>query len=265
MIIWGTKLLRLRQGRVADFCPMCREVRAFGLVRTNSVSHLYFIPLGFGTTIAVTAVCESCGHEMERDPTVYRTLAPKRSKDDVTALVKQTFPDIAEAYAERLELEAELRKSSDGLAASVREELVREALVNVSGAVEQIYARTHLDWRFGLSLLGLLAVPLVTRSLAGTVSSNAQLESAVSTAAGVVACACFALSVWFAATANGRRLRSTVLPRLLTALRPLRPRESELDAMLKRFKVSGLKLGKKLRAREIAAAIDPMLVNQLGR
>jgi hypothetical protein len=32
-----------------------------------------------------------------------------------------------------------------------------------------------------------------------------------------------------------------------------------------RFKASGLKLGKKLRAREIAAAIDPQLVKQLGR
>jgi hypothetical protein len=56
----------------------------------------------------------------------------------------------------------------------------------------------------------------------------------------------------------------TVLPRLITALRPLRPRESELDALLKRFKDSGLKIGKKLRAREVVAAIDPMLAKKLG-
>ena len=265
MIIWGTKHIRLRQGRVADFCPMCRDVRAFCVVRTNSVSHLYFVPLGRGSTIAVTAECETCGHEMERDPTVYRALAPKRSKDDVGALVKQTFPDLAQAYAERLELEAELRKSSEGIPASVREELLREALVNVSGPVEQIYSRTNLDWRFGSSLLGALALPMVMTSLAASVSSDANVSGAVGMAAGLVACAGLVLAVYFAATANGRRLRSTVLPRLLTALRPLRPRESELDELLKRFKASGLKLGKKLRAREIAAAIDPQLVKQLGR
>jgi hypothetical protein len=179
MIIWGTTHIRLRQGRVADFCPMCRDVRAFMVIRTNAVGHLYFIPLGTGRTIAVTAECESCGHEMERDPTLYRALAPKRSKDSVASLVKQTFPNLAEVFAERLELEAELRKSSDGLEAGVREALIREALVNVSGAVERIYTRPSFDWRFLVSLLLCVVAPFCFRAPRESSAVSASSECSI--------------------------------------------------------------------------------------
>jgi hypothetical protein len=262
MIVWGTKHVRSKQGRVADFCPMCREVRAFGVIRTNSVGHIYFIPLGSGRTIAVTAECETCGHEMSRDPTSYHALAPKRSKDDLGALVKKTFPDVTQVYAERLELEGQIRKSPESLQANVRSELIREALTNVSPAVERIYARTNLDGRFGACLLTALVAMFLLPF--GTMSSDATLQSIASAAVGIVVCVALLAAVYFAATSNGRTLRTKVMPRLMTALRPLRPRESELEALLGRFKAAGLKVGKKLRAREIAAAIDPVLVDKLA-
>jgi hypothetical protein len=265
VIIWGTKILRLRQGRVADFCPMCREPSCFTVIRINSVGHLYFIPLGTGRTVAMSAVCESCGHEKECDPTIYRALAKKRSKDGVTALVKQTFPNLAEVYAERLELEAQVAKSSDNLATGVREALIREALVNITGPVEHLYSRTHGDWRVLVSVLAAIAIPLSLAALGGALSLPPEQDRWLMLAAAASALGGIVVAGYFAATSNGRELRRSILPRLVTALRPLRPRETELAALLERFKQSGLKAGRKLRAREIAAAIDPLLVKSLGR
>jgi len=34
-IVWGKKRVERKQGMVADFCPICREVRAFTLIRLH--------------------------------------------------------------------------------------------------------------------------------------------------------------------------------------------------------------------------------------
>ena len=41
MIVWGTRIVRHREGRVADFCQLCRQPRAFVLSTVRSVGHIY--------------------------------------------------------------------------------------------------------------------------------------------------------------------------------------------------------------------------------
>ena len=48
-IVWGTKRTERKQGLVADFCPICREVRAFQLIRVGLASLVHtFIQMHLG-------------------------------------------------------------------------------------------------------------------------------------------------------------------------------------------------------------------------
>ena len=79
MIIWGTKRVEKKLGRVADLCPICREVRCIALKKISMVSHIYYVGLGRGETVGHFGNCETCGFEMEVDPTRYESLANPRS------------------------------------------------------------------------------------------------------------------------------------------------------------------------------------------
>ena len=36
-ISWGTKVASKRLGRVADFCPICRDIQAFGVTKLDKI------------------------------------------------------------------------------------------------------------------------------------------------------------------------------------------------------------------------------------
>jgi hypothetical protein len=42
VIIWGTKRTLNKLGYVADFCPLCRQSRAFSVSRVGKVGHFYY-------------------------------------------------------------------------------------------------------------------------------------------------------------------------------------------------------------------------------
>src|SRR5258706_9118781 len=42
-IIWGKKRVTKSLGYVADFCPLCRDVRTFELVRVGLAGHIYYL------------------------------------------------------------------------------------------------------------------------------------------------------------------------------------------------------------------------------
>ncbi|MEZ6317423.1 MAG: hypothetical protein R3B49_01525 [Phycisphaerales bacterium] len=48
MIIWGSRIIRRRLGRVGTFCPLRRELREFEAWDIRKTTHLYFVPLGSG-------------------------------------------------------------------------------------------------------------------------------------------------------------------------------------------------------------------------
>ncbi len=256
MIVWGTKRVEKKLGRVADWCPMCREVRAFLMRKVSMVGHVYFLSLGRGETVGHFAGCESCGFEMEVDPTAYAAMAKPRSKLDARQLVQSTFPNIRDAYAERLELEKRLRDGA-AIEPEVREELLREVLQNAAPAVEARYSGgTQLDARTGLALLATLLAPFailwVGEQVVGPEAAGAWAPQAAGLAfvAGLIAT--FAVG----ATANARWLRAHILPMLVRAFRPLRPSEQELDQLLAKFRAADLKIGKKLKSRLVCESLQ---------
>lgn len=259
MIVWGTKRVERTLGRVADFCPMCRDVRAFRIRKISMVGHVYFVGLGRGETVGHVGRCELCGFERDVDPTRYAALAKARSKSNARQLMQETFPDIAHAYAERFELERELRRSPGSIDRELREELIREALQNAAPAVEARYAGgTTLDSRSLLALLGTVVAPIVLLVVAREAVAPDTYTSVVGPLAGVLCVAGFAATLFLGLTSNRRWMRSHLLPMLARALRPLRPTEEELDRLLEKFRAADLKIGKKLRSRLVCRTLEDL-------
>ena len=48
LFIWGKKRVERNIGKVADFCPICREVRMFQLIRVGVADHIYYVSFGEG-------------------------------------------------------------------------------------------------------------------------------------------------------------------------------------------------------------------------
>ena len=61
VLFWGRKRREDHLGFVADFCPICREVRPFRLLAIRMVPHLFFIPMGSGRLECHVRVCLECG------------------------------------------------------------------------------------------------------------------------------------------------------------------------------------------------------------
>jgi len=255
MIIWGTKRVEKKLGRVADWCPMCREVRAFRLHKVSMVGHIYFVGLGRGETVGHFGTCESCAFEMEVDPTLYAALAKPRSQSDARQLVQETFPNIRDAYSERLELEKRLR-SGAGIEPETRQELLREVLQNAAPAVEARYAGgTQLDGKAGSALLATLVAPIVVIFSGQALLDPETVQSIVMPLAGVLIVAGLVATVFYAATSNGRWMRAHILPMLARAFGPLAPTEQELDQLLAKFRAADLKIGKKLKSRLVCETV----------
>ena len=254
MIIWGTKRVERKLGRVADHCPMCREVRAFALRKISMVGHIYYVGLGRGETVGHFGVGESSGFEMGIDPTEYDSIAKPRSREGVRELVQQTFPNIQSAYAERFELEKRLEESPAALEPELRQELIREVLQNASPAFEERYAgSTQLDWRAGLSLLIAVFGPMAILILAG----DAEASGAAFRYAALAVLGGGLVSMgYFAATTNRRWLRQHMLPMLTQAYRQLRPSQEELDGLIAKVRAADLKIGKKLKAKHLCESLE---------
>ena len=109
-IVWGKKRIERKQGMVADFCPICREVRAFTLIRVGLADHIYYVSFGQGKLAGHIIRCDTCGVALRADPTRFAT-AEKDPRIELETLIRQTFPRLRETYAERLALEQRIKRT----------------------------------------------------------------------------------------------------------------------------------------------------------
>jgi hypothetical protein len=84
-IIAGMKQVEQVRGMVADFCPICREVRAFQLIRIGLVSHIYYVSSGAGTLAGYVIRCNECGLRLKTDSDRY-AVTEKDSRVGIEAL-----------------------------------------------------------------------------------------------------------------------------------------------------------------------------------
>lgn len=123
-VVWGKKLTYQKIGHVADFCPLCCEVRAFTLERVGLNGHLYYVSVGKGELAGYQRCCAHCRHTFSADPEHYTAFAEQPL--ELAALISKTYPDIAEVQRARLSLERALRDGPVALPDDVRRHLLME-------------------------------------------------------------------------------------------------------------------------------------------
>lgn len=125
LVFWGTREREKRLGYVADFCPVCRKIRAFEVTRVSTASHIYFIPLERGTFLEHRQKCRSCFTAFTSHLGRYRAVTPNL-QGSMESLVTETFPSIHEVYRERLEIEERVKSGGSASDLELRKQMLME-------------------------------------------------------------------------------------------------------------------------------------------
>ena len=239
LLIWGTRTTRRRLGRVATFCPICRDFRVHRLHRIGSVAHFYWIPLGANRLAGHEATCEDCGTSFDVRIDSF-TAVSKDSAADLERLISETNPDLKEKAAGRLEHERLLREGR--IEPEVRMDALAEPFVMLEPEAEVRASQTHIDGRSGLGCLATL-VSIYGLVMVG-IHVGGPAENALGILAAVVAVVGLTGVGYRLATDKSRFVRQRLHPRLVRALRPLRPTHEELSRVVDRLRSKELVLGK---------------------
>ncbi len=243
-IVWGTKIVYSTTGYVADFCPMCRDIRAFALRRVGAAGHVYYITAGQGKLVGYERSCQTCDTAYKAEPSHYisisKTLLP------LPALIKSTYPTIAEALAERMELEQKIKQSPMLFSAEERRTLIRTPFLFLSPKVDQRFGSTHLDKEIGMAVAAAIALMFVAEPLGRLLTPDSPQQT-------LLGCLLLGLGlvVWQLAVSGRRYMQRTILPVLASTLRPLRPTELELKNTLAELRQLGHKMASKLSVADL--------------
>lgn len=241
MIHWGTKHVYRRLGYVADFCPLCRGVRAFELIRVGLAGHIYYISLTQGELVGHRARCTSCGTEFVTAPEVYAR--PSTQAGALPELIKLTFPNLARHYASRLALEKAIRDPFAKISQADRQWLLREPFKLLSFKAEERFRSSRIN-RESIAVF-LTALFVGAAAASGLVSVLPQFEEAIwITLAIAAAVATWLQSHW----SRSKFVRHDVLGPLLSALHPLKPTREEVAGILGDMKALGLRIGSRITA-----------------
>lgn len=250
MFIYGSKIVRQRLGYVADFCPLCRGFRRHKLIRIGRAGHVYFVSVGSGQLVGHEIKCTQCDVSREADAGWYQSVCENPTAP-LEELLAKTRPTVCDEYAERVEME--LRVRTRRLSSEERRELVREAFVAINHDVERRASSMHFDRTAALGVVVTLAV-VAALSAAGDlfqVSDDLYVWTILGAlGAGIVA------TLILIGTDASRFIRRRLLPLVAGALRPLDPSEQELEAVLADLKSLKLAVGKRVKARDVYAALQ---------
>jgi len=249
-IVWGKQPVYHRLGYVAHFCPICRGPKPFEIKRVGSAGHIYYISFGSGELVGYERTCQECGTALPAEPTDHVAIAQRLAP--LPELVRQTFPQLEQVFAARLALEEQIRADPAALSADDRRALIRSPFLLMSVKVDQRFARTHLDMGLGLAIAGAIAMTVFGPGMVQLLAPGADRAGLVL----VFLALGLAAILWQAVAARPRFVRRAVLPALARALRPLKPTQQELEAIV--AELGQLK-------HKIARRIDvPELQSQLG-
>ena len=248
-IFWGTKAVKDRLGFVADYCPVCRTMRAFSLHRHGEASHVQYISIpGEDTLIGYTRSCMTCQGLFPAAPDPYSSLSP--TLDEPEALRVRTFPDYHEEYAVQLALD---RKTPSQLSPQDRRDRIHDPALSIAVAAEQRKGNMRMDRHAWMALAFLLAAFFVPGFLFEML--GAREETA---ARWTISWMLLGFVVLFASLggSGGRRTVRWATEHLRHTLAPLRPTDAELSELIEGLRQKRLWLGGRLKVASLRSALD---------
>ena len=259
VIIWGTKVRKAFQGYCADFCPVCREVRASSLFHVREAFHLYYIPFGAGRLTGAEKVCTVCRNRSEAAPGT-----PVRADArDMGALLADVPESIRDKWAQRLAEEDRLRADAASLAPELRVQRMVELFADLESFVgQELGGDTKVDGTILKAFLLWCAIvatiiafghriaewPLV-RKLSDLIDIDAFGLGMIA-----VLGSGFLILFYLAVTNTARLFRRQVFPKVVPHLHPLNPTRQELLDVKRILRKSRCKAGR-FRVGQLARAI----------
>jgi hypothetical protein len=241
-------------GWVADFCPICRKLRAFVLrtaSRAESEIHLVGIfPIAHETEAVISGhdrVCDDCGFCAPTSIHAYAAIL-KDKAGDLDTLIHATQPDAPRRFANRLEMESILAAGS--LPPEAREALLAETIHALDPHLDRVLPASLRGslWKLPLGLIaGGVALGLAAAALPDHPEMIAGIAGFLAVLAGMIGLLAFAIRAWLRPAFVKRALILEAYPLLVRAWRPLDPRREEVEKVLAGLRASGSRL-----AREIA-------------
>lgn len=251
----GKRTPRKRIGYVADYCPVCRDVRVFALKKVGSGWHVNFIPLGPAKTLGHELWCETCGGTYFADPKEYPEVAG-RPMDDAVRLAEMTTPTLMERSRERFDFDdAILNGTYDP---HLRFAIMREPFDLLNHAVYVRMKNPTVDrgTKFLLAI-GVLGVAILIASIA----SHSHLGRGHRGPPSMVFIAMMMAFVGFLAAAvrfsseYRRYIRAQAVPAIAKAISPVDPTLDELKLLRKAIKKDKLHTRFALEPRKLHRAI----------
>lgn len=252
-VVWGKKIVRKKIGFVADFCPICRTIRPFQVMRLEAAGSLYYLGLGEGELVGHERTCQQCDTAYPAEPATYASIA--KTILSLSELKRQTYPRIEETLRDQLALEERVRHALVHLSPQERSALIRSPFMLLSSHVEKRFSALHIDKAVAVSMVAALALLTFGTAAARTVAPDSTDVSMLAfLGIGVV------LVGWQMALSGTKFMNHQVVPKLARALRPLRPTEHELKSVHAELKELRHKMGKKLVLAELQAQlVQPIL------
>lgn len=249
MFIWGKKYVYRRLGYVADFCSLCREVRAFELKRVGLAGHVYYITLTEGELAGHERRCTVCDTEFNAKPEIYAR--PSKELRTVRELLPLTFPNLATYHAARFAMEKAIRDPFARISQQDRMALIKEPFTLLSHKAEERFRASLID---GQSIaVFLLAIFVGGFVVAGLTAVRPKDEEPLFLVIDLIV-ACVVAWAW-SLRSRSKFIHKGILPPLISALHPLKPSPGEITVVLKDMKALGLKIGSKVKPDWVVAGL----------
>lgn len=246
MIVWGTKITRKYVGWVADFCPLCRDLRPFRLQRVGEAGHLWYLSLTSGSFLFNEIECTDCRTLHETDGSRYTNVSDECL--DLDQLVRHTLPasrDRVQALVAREE-----RVKARKLAPEERHSLIREAVAHAAGQIDRLIRERRyppnarvVGWATaGLGVLGVLSIDRAPEWVGQVLSL-------------LFVCGLFTC-FYFMVTRVSGHVRRVVEPAVARGLAPLRPTLEEIREAIAHVRTLGSGGAKKLKPQRLFDALQ---------
>lgn len=249
-IVWGTKRTLTKLGFIADFCPICRQIRPFSVSRVGKVGHIYYISFGEGELVGYLAECQTCHLKLSANPQLYQTVS-KSLSPDLISLIQGTFPELHQYYQERFEVEEQIKRDPQKLPAPVRAALIEEPFHLLSPLVEaRLSGETHFNRESGFGCLFTIVMVFLLGMFQSHIPDWLSGLGWLVIGGGIV----YTIAQLF--LSNQKYLDREVVPLLASCLKPLSPTSDELQACLNKLAILKQRLGRRLKAQQLLRAIE---------
>ncbi|MBA4387324.1 MAG: hypothetical protein C0404_05040 [Verrucomicrobia bacterium] len=256
LFVMGQKEKERPAGYVADFCPICRGITRFRVMRHSVATHVYGLSLGDGQLLRHMAVCRLCGNSKKVHPARYETISSTDERD-LDRLIAATYPQIRESYGERLAIEVKLRNRQAEMTPDERHDFLMEPFNYLIPAVEARYQKdVQFDKESGIAGLGTIGLSVLTFIVCSKLWPDPPAHDWVSLMTGWVLVVGSAYTFVQLCLGPGRYLRKKVIPDLARALKPLNPSRDELEECLAALRDAKLKIGTKVKPQQLWFALQ---------